>query len=533
MHIGKISKMVVMASALAIALFPLLSYRAFAHEVVSLSQYGLKEGDIIRAVGDPDIYIVNVFGYKRLFVSPQIFGFYGHLKWENVREVRADVRDKFLTSAYFRNCETNDPKVYALEVAAEDTGVLRWANLSAERALEEDEEFFEKAFCINSREFNAYGRGAAYTSLAQVPSYARAAAPQELDAITSQLTLPAGFRITRFTVSPIGPARFMAFSPDGILFVTVPSAQGLYASSRAGGAVYALPDRDRDGKADEAKAVLSGLDTRPHGIAFYNGYLYIAEERSVARYPYLGDAKIGARETVVSNLPGGGHVSRTIGFDANGKMYVSVGSSCNACAEEDDRRAAILEYNPDGSGERVFARGLRNAVGFTFHTYTGEIWATDNGRDWLGDDLPPDEIDIVRDGKNYGWPYCYGQRIADLNMGNPSFCPQTEPSVFDIQAHSATIGLRFIESKQFPPDWQTDLLVAYRGSWNRSVPTGYKIARLDVEGNRISFQYDFITGWLKPDGSVLGRPVDVIFDGAGALYISDDKANTIYRVTRS
>lgn len=298
------------------------------------------------------------------------------------------------------------------------------------------------------------------------------------------------------------------------------------------------PDEDQDGIADEVRPVITGLSNLPHGLAFYNGYLYLAEENKVSRYLYQGNGNVGAREVVVGNLPpnlpgGDDHVSRTIGFSSFDKMYLSAGSSCNVCEESNQGRAAITEYNPDGSGARVFADGLRNSVGFVFHPVTGEMWATENGRDYLGDDLPPDEINILRDGQHYGWPYCYGQRIPDPAFNNSDRCATTRNSAHDMQAHSAPLGLRFIDSPQFPEDWQGDLLVAYDGSWNRSVPTGYKVVRLVVDGSDIVGEEDFIDGWLLSNGSSVGRPVDLIFGPEdGALYISNDKAGVIYRVTK-
>jgi len=337
------------------------------------------------------------------------------------------------------------------------------------------------------------------------------------------LTIPDGFKISLFNNESLGPIRFMAFSPDGILFVSMPSPTGLYSGLKSGGKIFALPDKNKDGKADEVKTVLSGLDNLPHGIAFYNNYLYIAEEDKIARYKYLNNSEVGEREVIVDDLADAGdHVSRTIGFSASGKMYVSVGSSCNVCEETDSRRAVISEYNPDGSGFRIFATGLRNAVGFVFHPVTGEIWATENGRDELGDDLPPDEINIIRENNNYGWPYCYGKKIPDPAYNNPGRCSATQASTYDMQAHSASLGLRF---------WRGDLLVAYHGSWNRTEPTGYKVVRLDVEGDKIIGEQDFVSGWLRPDGSKLGRPVDVIVDDSGAIYVSDDKTGLIYRVS--
>ena len=358
-------------------------------------------------------------------------------------------------------------------------------------------------------------------------------APVGINETNMPLTLPAGFRINLFTPLDIGPVRFMAFSPDGILFVSVPSAHGLFAS-RFDGSVIALPDLDQDGVADEVRPVISGLDDRPHGLAFYDGYLYLAEESKVSRYVYRGNGGLGPGEPVVENLPSsGGHVSRTVGFSPSGKMFVSIGSSCNVCVENDQRRASMMGYIPDGSEGRVYARGLRNAVGFVFHPATGDIWATENGRDNLGDDLPPDEVNIVREGQDYGWPYCYGKRVPDPRYDDSSRCAMTVGSAYDLQAHSAPLGLRFIDSPQFPREWQGDLLVAYHGSWNRSTPTGYKVVRLDVEGNEIRGVEDFIHGWLPEDGPVVGRPVDLIFGPQdGALYISDDRAGVIYRVTK-
>ena len=212
---------------------------------------------------------------------------------------------------------------------------------------------------------------------------------------------------------------------------------------------------------------------------------------------------------------------------------LSIGSSCNVCEERDQQRAVIMEYSPDGSGGRVFAEGVRNAVGFVFHPVTGEIWATENGRDALGDDIPPDELNIIREGQHHGWPFCYGKRVPDPSFDDTSRCATTEGSTHDIQAHSAPLGLRFIDSPEFPQGWQGDLLVAYHGSWNRREPTGYKVVRMVVEGSHIVSEEDFIYGWLLDNGTSLGRPVDLIFGlEDGALYISDDKAGLIYRMTR-
>jgi glucose/arabinose dehydrogenase len=268
------------------------------------------------------------------------------------------------------------------------------------------------------------------------------------------IRLPPGFRIDTFA-SGLGVSRFMAVSPSGELFVSVPSR----------GQVVALPDRDGDGRADRVVVYADGLN-RPHGLAFFRQWLYVAEPGAVVRFAYRpGDLAGGKPEVVVPELPsGGGHWTRTIAFGPDGKMYVSVGSSCSVCEERDPRRAAILQFNPDGSGGRIFARGIRNAVGITFHPQTGELWATNNGRDWLGDDFPPDTILVVKDGAHYGWPHCNGQQVPDPDLGRADFCKTTGLPALEIQAHSATLGLTFYTGSAFPPD--------YRGpcSWDCTAP---------------------------------------------------------------
>lgn len=333
------------------------------------------------------------------------------------------------------------------------------------------------------------------------------------------LKLPPGFKIAVFAEGLRTP-RFFATSPDGVLFVTL----------IAEGAIFALPDRDMDGRADEAIPYLKGLRL-PHGIAFHEGYLYIGETHQVVRVRYRGlKEPPGEKEVVVPNLPTGGHFTRTIGFGPDGKLYLSIGSSCNVCRERDRRRAAILRFNPDGTGEEVFAEGLRNAVGIAWHPETGELWASDNGRDWLGDDLPPEEINIVRKGKHCGWPYCYGNRVPDPQFGNTEICAATEPPVLEMQAHSAPLGIAFSTGRMFPEEYRGDLFVAFHGSWNRSSPTGYKVIGIKLKEGKPIGTYDFVTGWLR-GGKAEHRPVDVHMGRRGEMYISDDKGGIIYVVT--
>ena len=334
-----------------------------------------------------------------------------------------------------------------------------------------------------------------------------------------QITLPPGFRIATFASGLRNP-RFMAISPKGDLF----------ASLSISGRVVALPDLDGDGRADLSRKVLDGLD-RPHGLAFHQGYLYVAENSRILRFRQEARYAFGGREVVVPSLPkDGGHWTRTIRFGPDGKLYASVGSSCNACVEDDQRRAAILRYNSDGTGEQIYAKGLRNAVGIAFHPQTGELWATENGRDWLGDDLPPDELNRIKEGAHYGWPYCYGQRVVDDQFRKTEFCRTTEPAALEFPAHSAVLGLAFYTGSMFPQEYQGDLFVASHGSWNRSVPTGRKIFRVRMKDGRPERWEEFATGWLGQSGG-WGSPVDVIVGPDGALYVSDDHAGLIYRIT--
>jgi glucose/arabinose dehydrogenase len=271
----------------------------------------------------------------------------------------------------------------------------------------------------------------------------------------------------------------------------------------------------------------------PSSLAFYkDGSLYVGETRRVLRLsePDASGA-FQNKEIIIPDLPPGGHNTRTVLFSPDwSKLYVSVGSSCNVCAEEDPRRAAILRYNPDGSGEEIFASGLRNAVGITFRPGTNELWATNNGRDMLGDNQPPETIYLVEQGINYGWPYCHAGRIIDPDMGSEAACEGAGKPVVEMQAHSAPLGLGFYTGDQFPETYRGDLFVAFHGSWNRSVPTGYKVVRIPMQDGEPGAVEDFAVGWLSHGGTSWGRPVDVITGSDGGLYLSDDSSGRIYRI---
>jgi len=313
--------------------------------------------------------------------------------------------------------------------------------------------------------------------------------------------------------------RVLTFDPRGTLVV----------SNMGGGTVAALPDANEDGVADTTQAILSNLD-RPHGVVFRGNDLFVAEQHRVVRYRYDPNTRTARDPKPLLDLPpGGAHITRTIVFGRNGKLYVSIGSSCNVCREKDARRAAILEIDPDTGASTRWAWGLRNTVFFTVDPSTGRMIGNDMGRDLLGDNLPPDELNELTGG-DYGWPFCYGKQQNDPFGRHPQSCTSTKPSLFDYPAHVAPLGLAFIPPS-FSSEHAGDLLVAFHGSWNSSVPVGYKIVRVDMQNGNPTGIHDFMTGFLQK-GEAVARPVDLIFGPDGALYVSDDHAGGIYRITK-
>lgn len=343
-------------------------------------------------------------------------------------------------------------------------------------------------------------------------------------AVPAELTAPAGFTVSVFA-SNVTNGRLMAVSPDGVLFVACQSK----------GDVVALPDRDKDGKADSVEVVASGL-TRPHSLAFNKGYLYIATNPAVLRVKYANGKVDGTPEKFidlpVSTTP---HYTRTIGFDKSGKLYVAIGSSCNLCVEEDPRRATIMVYDDDGSGGRPYARGLRNAIGFDWDPNTGVLWADDMGEDKHGEEKPADEINRIEDGKHYGWPYFIDNNVPNSNLTDakgPLNPADATPPALALQPHLSPIDLRFYTGNSFPPAYRGAMFVALHGSSAsaRQERIGYKVVRVVFKDGKPTGVEDFVTGWLK-DGQVLGRPAGLITGADGALYISDDNKGFVYRVS--
>jgi glucose/arabinose dehydrogenase len=329
------------------------------------------------------------------------------------------------------------------------------------------------------------------------------------------LDVPAGFAVTVYAEGVRG-ARFMALGPGGVP----------YLSLTRPGRVVMLPDADGDGRADSVITVAEGLNL-PHGLAFRGDTLYVAQTDRVVRL-VPGTA---APQVVVPDLPHGrGHSTRTIVFGpADGKLYVSVGSSCNICDESDARRATVLRFNPDGSGAEVFARGLRNSVGLAFDPATGELWGTNNDRDRLGDDLPPDRINVLRRGGDYGWPRCYLPGHPNPEYAGAD-CAHVAAPAITFQAHSAPLGIAFSTGTRFPPAFRGGAFVAFHGSWNRSVPTGYKVVYVTQRGGRPVAVNDFLTGVLRDGAAAWARPVGLLVAPDGSLLVSDDLGGRVFRV---
>ncbi len=342
------------------------------------------------------------------------------------------------------------------------------------------------------------------------------------DVMAKRFKLPEGFRIGIFA-SDVNNVRSIAVTASGDV---------LAASMRPGEVVLLHRDENSDGAADGRTILAKGLDW-PHGIALADGMLYIAETERILRAPYDASSRsLGTLETVFDGMPpGGNHRTRTVGVGPDGKLYVSVGSSCNVCIEEQPYRASMLVMNPNGTDARTFATGLRNSVGFDWNPRTGGLYATDNGRDLLGDDTPHCELNLVEDGADYGWPYAYDdqQPDPDFGSGNEDKVTASKPLVHGFGAHRAPLGIRFFDPETAPPGYETAALAALHGSWNRSELAGYKVVSLHFNEQGTVEERDFLTGFeLNED--VIGRPVEMAFDARGGIYISDDYAGVIYKV---
>jgi glucose/arabinose dehydrogenase len=336
------------------------------------------------------------------------------------------------------------------------------------------------------------------------------------------IRLPPGFRIDLYADKVPG-ARSMALSPGGILFV----------GTRDEGKIYAVLDRGGKNRADEVILIASGMNM-PNGVAFRDGALYVAEVSRVLRYDGIeGRLKDPPRPVVVNDaFPRDTHHGwKFIRFGPDGRLYVPVGAPCNVCEEKDPRYAAILRMKPDGTGLEVFASGVRNTVGFDWHPETKELWFTDNGRDRMGDDRPPDELNRApRKGMHFGFPYLHGRNIADPEYGGRAGKRTVTPPEMELGPHVASLGMRFYTGTMFPGEYRNQIFIAEHGSWNRSTPIGYRVTLVRLSDGRAAGYEVFAEGWLQ-GRSAWGRPVDVLVMPDGALLVSDDKAGAIYRIS--
>ncbi|GAB4296537.1 MAG: sorbosone dehydrogenase family protein [Ignavibacteriaceae bacterium] len=340
----------------------------------------------------------------------------------------------------------------------------------------------------------------------------------------SEISLPPGFKIEIFA-SDVDGARSMALSENGLLFV----------GTRNTGKVFAIKDTNQDFKADEIIVIADDMNL-PNGVAVKDGDLYVAEINRVLRFDDIEKNLYQPGNPVIVNdkFPSDRHHGwKFIAFGPDDKLYVPVGAPCNVCMREDERYASIMRMNKDGSELEIYAHGVRNSVGFDWDPETGDLWFTDNGRDLLGDDLPPDELNhATAKGQHFGFPFIHGKNIPDPEFGiNADTSQFIEPAI-ELGPHVAALGMRFYTGDMFPAEYKNQIFIAEHGSWNRSEKIGYRITLVRLEnGKAVSYEV-FAEGWLKGD-SVSGRPVDILILPDGSMLVSDDFGGVIYRISYS
>jgi glucose/arabinose dehydrogenase len=336
------------------------------------------------------------------------------------------------------------------------------------------------------------------------------------------INLPPDFDISIYAHNLPG-ARSMTQADDGIIFI----------GTRNQGVVYALLDRDGDNIVEQKLTVLRGLNN-PNGVAYISGNLYVAEISRITRYSHIIQNlnNPGNPEIAYSALPKDTHHGwKYLAYGPDGYLYFPVGAPCNVCESANPLYASLLRIKPDGTGMEIYARGIRNTVGFDWHPLTGELWFTDNGRDWLGDNKPPDELNHAPvKGLNFGFPYFHGSNISDPELGGDKKQEDYQTPAMDLGPHVAALGMKFYTGSMFPQEYSNNILIAEHGSWNRSVPIGYRITLVRLNGNNALSYEVFASGWLV-NGQAWGRPVDLLVLKDGSLLVSDDKAGIIYRIS--
>ncbi|MEQ8303450.1 MAG: sorbosone dehydrogenase family protein [Cyclobacteriaceae bacterium] len=352
-----------------------------------------------------------------------------------------------------------------------------------------------------------------------VPAITEASGKLPLD----RIILPDGFQIAIY--AEVENARSMAMSPGGTLFV----------GNRNEDKVYAVKDVDGDNIADKRWVIASDLNM-PNGVAFKDGDLYVAEVSRILKFVDIENNLSNPGEPVVvyDQYPTETHHGwKYIAFGPDGKLYVPVGAPCNICESEDPIFASITRMNPDGTGVEVFASGVRNTVGFTWHPDNNELWFTDNGRDMMGDEIPPCELNkAATAGMHFGYPYCHGGTIKDPEFGDKKPCADFTVPVQNLNAHVAPLGLKFYTGDMFPEAYRKQVFIAEHGSWNRTKKSGHLVSLVKLENGKSMGYETFAEGWLDHESQeVWGRPVDVLVMPDGSMLVSDDKAGIVYRIS--
>lgn len=361
-------------------------------------------------------------------------------------------------------------------------------------------------------------------ALLLINSCLTSAQPDNHQELLKQLHVPAGFTLSIFAEN-LPNARSLALGDNGVVFVGTGSAENT---------VYAVQDSNNDGQADARYVIASHLFT-PNGVAYKDGSLYVAEINRIIRFDNITQNLATPPKPVVvyDQLPSDDwHGSKYLRIGPDNMLYTAVGAPCNACEPEKPIFSSLVRLNLDGSGFEMLARGIRSSVGMDWQPETNALFFTDNGRDYMGDDLPPDELNHwTTVGEHFGFPYCHGGDIADPEFAaTDKSCSQFTAPEWKFSAHVASLGMRFYRGNQFPAEFKNQLFVAQHGSWNRSTPIGYRVNLVKFDQSKPISEQVFVDGWLTQDSKVLGRPVDILEMPDGSLLISDDKLGVIYRV---
>ncbi|WP_432714773.1 PQQ-dependent sugar dehydrogenase [Pedobacter sp.] len=367
----------------------------------------------------------------------------------------------------------------------------------------------------------------AKTSTVMVTNY-----PRHVDFLPfmrKYLKVPRGWELS-IAANGLGKPRMLQQGPNGVLYVT----------RRDAGDVLMLMDKDGDHQFEDLITVLYGFKG-VHGITIKDGWIYLCNNNELRRYPLNSDGTFGAMELLINDLPAAGqHPNRTIAFGPDGMLYITIGTLCNDCKENDKEAATVLQVDPKTWERRIFASGLRNTIGFDFHPVSGELWGMDNGADGKGNKWPPEELNVITDGGNYGYPYAYGHNKIDKSREDPpgdnkkQWTKNANPSMLNFKAHMAPIDFKFFGKATIPADWTGDALVAWHGSWNSNKAVGFKVQRIKFKDGVPVRAKNFLKGFLVPGGKArFGRPAGIAITPEGVVYVSDDANGVIYVIKKT